>query len=374
MARLVFLLVAAGFIALGTSALFRAVLGRSAGGGMGLVTFTFTSIAITIGWFLARRQVSSTGASSVDPLAVPPGQAGGPAPFPSEVIAARARNPRVPPVWDFVLSAAVFWATILIANRLLGAESWSARSLLVYGGVAVGAALVLWYPFSPITLVAVTLAMAFPVAALFHLFFFFLGGSESILGYWLFACVMVGLFLVPPWLKLRTYRRRWERSGFPRVLVAAGLSVVYLIFLGFTSVTSGNEPAVSSTPSPLSPGEGSASVAAPASGPVTARPAPTVGAASREAAVARLLEAWRRHDEAAGFEVARPEVVRALWGRRYHPSARFTGCGPDDGGVIRCLITTYADVIVLTSEQSGAAGWFVELVTFEPPGYTVDPK
>lgn len=219
-ARLIFLIVATPIVGVAFLMLQEAVFGSTFDRRMYVPGLVLAEAAVIAGWMLARRERDRESGSYAGhrPDRSPPIPASTPSatfPTPRHPIGAplgpsmdasvrptaapSSRDRWLTPQLDFFLSAAVFFGASLVTSAVIGLPPLGAPSLLFHLVAGVSGALILRFPFSPLTVIAICVAVGYPIATLLHLFFYFLSGDESIIGYWVFSSLMIAVFIVPPW-------------------------------------------------------------------------------------------------------------------------------------------------------------------------------
>ena len=252
-----------------------------------------------------------------------------------DVFAVAPKKPSIPALYDFALTLAisfVTWAILFVFFFDIGPTFLENLGWAAIGAFAMS--LVITFRHSPLVPIVLAVAAGFPVAALMSVFFFFMSGEDNLLVYWALGSTIAFTFLMPPWLTLRRLRGRWERFRIPNWAFTGVTSILMLLAIGFNSIGVGSpQLAASEQPmtQPLGPGAG----------------IENFGTTSPEHAALTLYYAWRNGDRLAAERVAGKWVVDDLFADDYDPTARFLGCGIDEGFAERCVIRTATEQILL---------------------------
>ena len=289
-----------------------------------------------------------------------------PKPVPQEDLAigsviASPRKPKLSPLYDFGLTVIVaFIAMSIIVQMFMGSEL-PLLEMLGLGAVSgIVFALMITFRYSIVVIVALSIAFGFPVGVIMHMFFTFMGDSDTIPIYWAIASFGVFSFLFPPWLSMRRLRGKWERFRIPNWVFTLVVSVIMLVMLAFSGLqTQSQESAVASGkrarfPSSYQPVENN------------------VGTTSHERAALTMYFAWRNGDRAAAERVAAPRAVTGLFDIDYDSSARFAGCGLQQDGFPVCVIRRPNDQIVMGTVVSASNLYYVDYAVVVGLDYEID--
>lgn len=349
-ARLAFLMVAAPIIA-ALVGLFRSAAGTDEFTlGRYLTILTGSEVMVFFAWLVARMRRDEIDFGNENSEAERPDwrkrpvpwelpRPASPTPLPTapDVIAAAPKKPRIPALYDYALTLAISFVIMAIlfvfffdiGGTLADNLGWAA-----IGGVALS--LVITFRYSPVVPIALAIAAGFPVAALMSVFFLFMGGGDNLVMYWALGSSLALVFLLPPWFTLRHLRGRWERFRIPNWAFTGVTSILMLAAIGFSSIgVESSRPAAAERPmtqQPVAVGTG----------------IENFGTTSGEHAALTLYFAWRNGDRAAAERVAGEWVVDDLLAEPFDPTARFIGCGIDEGFAERCVIRTSTEQVLLT--------------------------
>ena len=288
-----------------------------------------------------------------------------PHPVPKEELAIGSvivtpKKPPPPPAVDFGLTLVVACIAMSVVVHLFLGSDLGLLDKLGLGAVAgIVFALMITFRYSIVMIVGLSIALGFPVAAILHLFFEWLGNEDHLAVYWAIGSVGVFAFMFPPWVSMRRLRGKWERFRVPNWAFTSVVSVLMLVMLAFSGLQpESSETAVASGRRPKFPK---------AYQPV----ANHIGTSSHEQAVLTLYFAWRNDDRAAAQRVAAPRAIKELFDIEYDSSARFAGCGQRQGGVPVCVISRPNDQIVLGTVVSASNLYYVDYAVVAGPDYKI---
>lgn len=289
-----------------------------------------------------------------------------PKPVPQEKLAigsviATPKKPTLSPFYDFGLTVIVAWITMSIMVQMFMGSDLPLLEVLGLGAVAgIVFALMITFRYSIVMMIALSIALGFPVAAIMHMFFYWLGGEDHLVVYWAIGSLGMFAFMFPPWLSMRRLRGRWERFRIPNWVFTSVVSVLMLVMLAFSGLqTQSPESAVASGRRPKLP--------------TSYQPVGNnVGTSSHERAAITLYFAWRNGDRAAAARVAAPRAVNALFAIEYDSSARFAGCGVEQNGFPVCAIRRPNDQIVMGTVVSASNLYYVDYAVVAGLDFEID--
>lgn len=289
-----------------------------------------------------------------------------PQPIPKEDLAIGSvivtpKKPKLSPLYDFGLTVIVAWVAMSILVQMFMGSELPLLEVLGLGAIAgIVFALMITFRYSIVMIIALSIALGFPIAAIMHMFFYWLGGDDNLAMYWAIGSVGVFSFLFPPWLSMRRLRGKWERFRIPNWVFTSVVSVIMLLMLALGDIQSGT------TESAVAEGR---RVKLPSS----YQPVPNhVGTTSHELAALTLYFAWRNGDRGAAQRVAAPRAVKGLFEIEYDSSARFAGCGRQRDGFPVCVIRRPNDQIVMGTVISASNLYYVDYAVIAGLDYEID--
>lgn len=263
-------------------------------------------VAVTLGWFSGRMGGL--------PWATPSNDAD------EDTVWTPARPARELTVHDVVISWIVLFAGVAALGHAVLPGGLDLASLGSAALVAVPLTGLVAASFSLTILLFAAAAISYPMAALLHMFFFFLSGNEDIWGYWAFSFTMCLLGVMPMWQQAQGLKRARGWADLPLILTSAITSG--LLLLAAVSFAGTQEAPATVKTLPIT--RDAAGFAG-----------PTVGAPTPELAARGLFTAWRMDYRAGGERVADPAAVEALFASEFDSGATFSGCSD-----LRCTLAS----------------------------------